>query len=152
MWLYVLGTKEQFRDGDNKNLPDGDYEMEVTSDWIDNMGPYASDSPFFAGLTSFKPAHGWPPSYDQSYAELSAEPGLFSSTTKRTIEHNNDVKKTPSLFRIAKQFCGTLLKKHKTTVDVDMGIVDITNRLAMLRFSSTQHLTFHWSLYSYLQP
>lgn len=137
----------------SKVAPLEDCEMKSieTSDYIKEPPPLYSESetPMFYNLSSFKPIQ-WPPGnyqighlmnrqdairFDGTQSGISPKQSdVLESQSKHSPYQNNNVKQSPSLFQMAKNFCGNIMKKHKP--NIESGLDDITNQMALLRFST----------------
>lgn len=51
-----------------------------------------------------------------------------------TDEKKNNIKQSQSFFQLAKNICGKIMKKPKTSID--SGLEEITHQMALLRFNS----------------
>lgn len=100
---------------------------------------------FFAHLTSFKP-NQWPAvnqqtghliNYQDAIRFDSEQIGISAkqSEVKHSLDrNNNNIKQSPSLFQMAKNFCGNIMKKHKP--NIESGLDEITIQMASLRFTA----------------
>lgn len=60
---------------------------------------------------------------------------IYQPTLKESIDlGTKNIKPSPSLFQMAKTFCGNIMKKHKP--NIELGLDEITNQMALLRFTA----------------
>lgn len=134
---------------DLKKPPIDECEMEVTNEHaeiitsIPNTTPdgMPSDSPkFFEHLTSFQP-NQWqhstaqqPAQFDHAIDWTNNQERLPPKPSPPNQKPNQ--KPSTSFFQMAKNFCGNMMKKPKSAGNIELGLDEITNRMALLRFSS----------------
>lgn len=137
-----------------------DCAMEVSAEVIDSginviSSNTTPDAPiFFANLTSFGHANQWRAvnsqiqmeNFDQWHCEIPeliyTENGNYIKPTespqsphKPFIDANNkNLKQSSSLFQMAKTFCGNIMKKNKSSIEI--GLDEITAGLAALQFTA----------------
>lgn len=120
-----------------------EYEMEVASDGTDNIisnqnipgRPVCSPPKFFEHLTSFQQNHSQ--SNGPSLMGNSVDWNNNVLLSKMPTDSKNNQKSSTSFFQMAKNFCGNMMTKNpKPMGNIDLVLDEITNRMALLRFSS----------------
>lgn len=134
---------------DLKKPPIDECEMEVTNEHAEIITSIPSASPdgtpsnppkFFEHLTSFQP-NQWQNSTTQQQAQF--DHAIDWSNNQERLppkpsppNQKQNQKPSTSFFQMAKNFCENMMKKPKSTGNIELGLDEITNRMALLRFSS----------------
>lgn len=123
--------------------PIDENEMEVNNDYTNNIIsnpnvpglPVCSPPKFFEHLTSFQQNHSQ--SNGPSLMGNSVDWNNNVLLSKMPTDSKNNQKPPTSFLQMAKNFCGNMMtKKPKPMGNIDFVLDEITNRMALLRFSS----------------
>lgn len=124
--------------------PIDEYEMEVTNEHGEISSTSIanaiacrtiSDPPkLFGHLTSFQAAGQQSPVVNS----IDWNSSNHLPAKRSTDPNNSNAKPSMSFFQKAKHFCGNMVKKPKriNNNNIELGLDEITNRMALLRFTS----------------